>query len=72
VAANIAEGKGRYSNKEFIRFLYIAKGSLNEVITFLIILHMKNWINKEDLERMKYLAIKISKMITALIKILRC
>ena len=33
VAQNIAEGKGRQYNKEFIQFLYIAEGSLFEVLT---------------------------------------
>jgi four helix bundle protein len=33
IAQNIAEGKGRQYKKEFIQFLYVAEGSLFEVLT---------------------------------------
>ncbi len=35
VAQKIAEGKGRYSKKEFKQYLYIARGSLYETVTLL-------------------------------------
>jgi four helix bundle protein len=37
IASNIAEGYGRYSKNEYIRFLHIALGSLRELDTQLII-----------------------------------
>jgi four helix bundle protein len=37
VASNIAEGKGRHSRKEFVQFLYRARGSLLELETQLFI-----------------------------------
>ncbi len=37
IPSNIAEGQGRRNAKEFIQFLYIAKGSLAEIETQLII-----------------------------------
>ena len=49
ISANIAEGKGRNSKKEFIQYLYIARGSLFETITFLTIFYKKNWISSSHL-----------------------
>lgn len=71
IALNIAEGKGRYSKKEFIQFLYIARGSLYETIALLIIFHKNNWINVNQLEELKALGNEIGKMLSSLIKSLK-
>jgi four helix bundle protein len=71
VALNIAEGKGRYSKKEFIQFLYIARGSLYETITLLTIFQRMGWIDEPKLKELKEFADQIGKMISGLINSLR-
>jgi len=71
VAMNIAEGKGRQSTKEFIQFLYIARGSLFEVVTLLIIMERLGWIAQKKVARLQGLAEEIAKMINALVKSMR-
>lgn len=67
IASNIAEGKGRYSKKEFVQHLYIARGSLYETITQLIIFYKNKWILDAELQEMKKLGSEIGKMISSLI-----
>ena len=38
ISSNIAEGKGRFSKKEFVHYLYIARGSLFETVSLLILI----------------------------------
>ena len=68
VAMNIAEGKGRQTTKEFIQFLYIARGSVFEVITLLIILQEVGWIDIDKVNELQGLGEEITKMINSLIK----
>lgn len=68
VSANIAEGKGRYSKKEFVQFLYIARGSLFETITFLTLFYEKSWISEKQYNPLKDQAEEINKMLSSLIK----
>ena len=67
IALNIAEGKGRRSKKEFIQFLYIARGSLYETIALLIMFRKMSWINNIQLEEIKNSADEIVKMLSGLI-----
>ncbi|RJX36302.1 MAG: four helix bundle protein [Desulfurivibrio sp.] len=66
VAMNIAEGKGRYSQKEFKQYLYIARGSLFEVITLLVIVEKLGWIDNKDLDTFRNEAEIIGKMLSSL------
>jgi len=69
VPQNIAEGKDRYSQKEFIHFLHIARGSLYESVTVLNIFQKRNIITKELLDNHEEKAFEILKMINALISL---
>lgn len=71
ISMNIAEGKGRYSKKEFIQFLYIARGSLYETITLLMIFNKNGWISDERTDEIKSFGNEIGKMLSSLIKSLR-
>ena len=48
IPQNTAEGKGRQYKKEFIQFLYIAQGSLYEVLTLTVIFRRRNLFKKKD------------------------
>ena len=48
IAANIAEGKGRNSDKELNRFLYIARGSLEESKSHLLIAKGLGYVEDSD------------------------
>ena len=68
VAMNIAEGKGRYSQKEFIQFLYVARGSLYETVTLLEIFLKQGWISPGKFIKLKDEGVGIAKMLNSLIK----
>ena len=67
IAMNLAEGKGRFSVKEFRHFCYIARGSLYENMTLLEIFHRKSWLSSERYLEIKSEAIEIVAMIKGLI-----
>lgn len=68
VPQNIAEGKGRYSKKEFVQFLFIARGSLFETVTLLYLFQKNDWIEPEIIESLLQQANQITGQLNALIQ----
>jgi four helix bundle protein len=66
VPANIAEGRGRASRKDFANFLAIAKGSLMETETFLMLAVRLTYLSQVDADPVFVLIMEISKMLTKL------
>ncbi|MFN8295186.1 MAG: four helix bundle protein [Chitinophagales bacterium] len=68
IPANIAEGWGRDSNANFCNFLKIAKGSLYELETHLIVSKNLNFISEKELELIQIKIDEIGRIIQGLIK----
>lgn len=68
VPSNIAEGYGRRSTKSYAQFIKIARGSLYEFETQLIISHKLEFLKDEDFEKLSNLIVEESKMLNAFIK----
>ena len=68
IPSNIAEGQARKNKKEFIHFLYIAQGSLAELLTQLEICVRLGFIEQETTAKVENYAEEAGKMITNLMK----
>lgn len=71
IAANIAEGWGRGSTKEYIQFLMIARGSLMELETNLIVGGNLQFLSPDDFGAVTKELKAIGKMLNGLIAALR-
>ena len=71
IAQNIAEGKGRQYKKEFIQFLYIAEGSLFELLTLTEIFCRRKLFKKEDALEIENRSQVLDRKLRGLIKSLR-
>ena len=68
--SNIAEGFSRHSNKEFVQFLFISKGSISEVRSIFYVALDQAYVDKELFNKIYLQAEKVSKLNSGLINYL--
>ena len=67
IPSNIAEGHGRQTDKEYKQYLSIAKGSVSEVETQLMICVRLNYLTEQQTESVLVLCDEIRRMLTKII-----
>ena len=68
IPSNIAEGDELNTDRQAIRFFYIAKGSTAEVLTQIIIAHEIGYVSEMDFNHVQKECMAISGMLTRLIQ----
>jgi S23 ribosomal protein. len=71
IPSNIAEGAARNSKKEFIQFLYIALGSLQELDTQILVAKNLNYIQEDSYNEIVVKIQTVGKLLNGLIKYLK-
>jgi len=70
IPANIAEGYERNHRKEYLQFLHIAKGSLGELDTYLLLAKDLEYLSNAEFDRVCSMRRETVKMLHGLIKAL--
>ena len=71
IPANIAEGSGKQSDADFVRFLRISMGSTSETEYHLLLAVDLGLLKREDGEILIARAVQVRKMLSGLIKFLQ-
>ena len=67
IPSNIAEGKGRYSRKELLQFLFRARGSLLELRTQISIAFELGFLQEVDAVRLRRHSSEVGRLLNGLI-----
>jgi four helix bundle protein len=71
IASNIAEGFEREGDREFLRFLSIAKGSCGELRSHVLIAHDQRFISENQFFFLHNRATELSRILASVIKKLK-
>jgi four helix bundle protein len=67
VASNVAEGSARGSTREFMHFLHVARGSLVEVQTQLVVSHQVGYLIDSEFERLDRAVDELARILNAVL-----
>jgi len=68
VPSNIAEGKAHYSNRDFVRFLRHARGSLAEIETQVLIAQQRHYLPSATATKLTQQLDELGRILSGLIK----
>ena len=68
VLANIAEGSERQHKKEFLQFLSVARGSLAEVETYLMLAKDLDYLNEKEFSSLEEQRRQVGRLLRGLYK----
>jgi four helix bundle protein len=71
VPANVAEGKGRYGTAEFLHFLSIARGSLHEMETHLLLGQRLGYSTQQQVTALLGQSDEVGRLLAGLVRSLR-
>lgn len=71
VPSNIAEGKAHYSNRDFVRFLRHARGSLAEIETQVLIAQQRKYLKSETATKLAEKIDELGRILSGLINSLQ-
>jgi four helix bundle protein len=66
IPSNIAEGRGRSSEKDYLRFLFIARGSQAEVETQLLVCVRLDYLSESEIESAMNLCSEVGRMLNSM------
>lgn len=67
IPSNIAEGKGRATNKDFVHFLHQARGSVLELETQVLIAHALGYLDKLQAQESEKQTTEVAMILNGLI-----
>jgi four helix bundle protein len=66
IPANVAEGSGRTSDRDNLRFIDIAYGSLMEVVSHIEVAHRRMFVADESRHQLRQLADRLARVLSGL------